>query len=249
MPFFQNIDSLFGFVSLMLAAGTVVAAGTRQLAASMARLRSRYLRLALEELLSQIDPRHLTAGDARLLASSLLRHPWLCGRTNISVSALRREDFVRLLMELAAGESPAAARLRDAFGFAGAAEARVLSQAIGGEALRREMECPGEPARDREIKAIIHTLGPRPLLANIQAWYAPAMARATRRYMLRTRIVAAILSLALVLAARIDLLEFFRLHPASRWPGLTLSWLSISLGTPFWYDRLKDLLHFRPSLD
>jgi len=246
MPIFQNLDLLFGFVSLMLAAGTVVATAT-QAVATLTRMRSRFLRRSLEELLCHLDPARISPKDARTLAWLLLHHPWLCGGTNAGVSALHREDFVRLLLQLAAGESPAAVRLRNSFGFAGAREVIQLSQTIGSEALRLEMENPREPAREREIKAIIHALGPHPLLAHIQAWYGSAMGRATRRYTLQTHGIAALLALALVLAAQIDLLELFRLHTSCHWAGLTLSWLLITLGTPFWYDRLKDLLHFRPS--
>lgn len=229
----------------MLASGTVVAAAT-QLVASVTRMRSRHLRRALEELLAQLDPRHLSPRDARELAAFLLHHPWLCGQTDASASELRREHFVRLLIELASGSSHLAGRLRRSFGFAGADEARELAHSIGAEALRLEREWPGESACERDTRAVIATLGPHPLLALIHSWYGPAMARATRRYRLHARIVTALLALALVLAARLDLLQFLRLRNSSHWAGLTLSWVLISLGTPFWYDRLKDLLHFRP---
>ncbi len=245
MAIFTQLDSFIGFVLLMLAAGTVVAAGT-QLAAGIARMRTRFLRRSVEDLIFQIDPRHLSPADARQLASFLLRHPWLSGRTNAPASALRREDFVRLLVEIAADASPAAARLRAAFGMDSADEAVELSQSIGSHALRLELQCPGEPASDRDTKAIIAAMGPHPLLARIHAWYGQAMNRATQRYTRQTRIIAGLLALALVLALRLDLLEYFRLRTGTHWPGLTLSWLLLSLGTPFWYDRLKDLLHLRP---
>jgi hypothetical protein len=247
MPIFTDFDLIIGFVLLMLAAGTVVATGT-QLAARLTRMRARFLRQAIEELLAQIAPRHLSPDDARQLALILLRHPWLAGRTNDCADALRREDFVRLLIEVAAGSSPVAARLRDAFGLTTAAQAVELSETIGSHALRLEMECPGESARDRDIKAIIAAVGPHPLVARIHGWYGHAMNRATRRYMRQARLVTAALALALVLALRLDLLGFFRLPTSTHWPGMALSWLLISLGTPFWYDRLKDLLHFRPSI-
>ncbi len=73
------------------------------------------------------------------------------------------------------------------------------------------------------------------------------MVRATSRYRLRARMVTSLLALLLVIAAQIDLLQFLRLRYGGHWAGLTLSWVLISLGTPFWYDRLKDLLHLRPS--
>ena len=137
--------------------------------------------------------------------------------------------------------------MRRSFGFTGAAEARELARAIGAETLRLERESPGEPACDRDTRAVIAAFGGHPLLALIHTWYGPAMVRATRRYRLRARMVTALLALLLVVAAQLDLLQFLRLRYGGHWAGLTLSWVLISLGTPFWYDRLKDLLHFRPS--
>jgi len=230
----------------MLAAGTVVAAGT-QLMATVTRMRSRHLRRALEELLRQLDPRHLSTHDARELAAWVLSHPWLCGHADGSVSELRREHFVRLLIEMAAGSSPLAQCVRRSFGFAAAGEARELARAIGAETLRLERESPREPACERDTRAVIAALGAHPLLAFIHAWYGTAMARATRRYRLRAQMVASLLALLLVIAARLDLLQFLRLRHDGHWAGLVLSWVLISLGTPFWYDRLKDLLHLRPS--
>lgn len=33
-----------------------------------------------------------------------------------------------------------------------------------------------------------------------------------------------------------------------RWKGIVLSWILLSLGAPFWYDVMKNLLKLRPSL-
>jgi len=35
---------------------------------------------------------------------------------------------------------------------------------------------------------------------------------------------------------------------ANSWKGIFLSWVLLSLGTPFWYDILKDLLRLRPMM-
>ncbi|SPE38187.1 hypothetical protein SBA3_280009 [Candidatus Sulfopaludibacter sp. SbA3] len=153
MPLFKNLDSVFGFVLLMLAAGTVVAAAT-QFAATLTRMRARFLRQAVEELLSQVAPAHLSSEDARQLALILLHHPWLCGRTNAGASSLRREDLVRLLVEVASQDSLLAARLRDALDLAGAGEALDLARRIGSHVLALELENPGECTRDRDTKAI-----------------------------------------------------------------------------------------------
>jgi hypothetical protein len=243
---FKDLDLLIGFVLLMLAAGTVVAAGTQSVAA-LTRMRSRFLRQAVEELLLQLDPCRLSPGEARRLACFLLRHPRLRGRGAALSTHLRREDFVLLLVEIASGSTEFAAPLRSGFVFSNSEEARERSFCIGAHTLRLELDAPAENARDRSTRAIIAVLGPHPLLAQIHTWYGHAMARATERYMRLTRFVAAAISLALVLLMRLDVLACFHLPAPGHWPGMALSWLLLSLGTPFWYDRLKDLLHFRPE--
>jgi hypothetical protein len=243
---FKDIDLLIGFVLLMLAAGTVVAAGTQSVAA-LTGMRAHFLRQAVEELLQQLDPCRLSPGEARRLARFLLRHPRLRGRGAAYATYLRREDFVLLLVEIASGCTEFAAPLRCGFVFSNSEEALERSLSIGAHTLRLELDAPAENARDRSTRAIIAALGPHPLLAQIHAWYGHAMARATERYMRLTRLVASAISLALVVAMRLDLLACFHLPAPGRWPGMALSWVLLSLGTPFWYDRLKDLLHFRPE--
>ncbi|HWC96586.1 MAG TPA: hypothetical protein VG456_07550 [Candidatus Sulfopaludibacter sp.] len=244
---FKDIDLLIGFVLLMLAAGTVVAA-TTQAVAALTGLRSRQLCRALEELLLQSDCCNFSPDDARKLASFLLTHPRLRGRAAGGVTHLRREDFVRLLIEEAAGPTPLSVRLRAGFVFSSACEARSAARRLGCNSLILEAKSPNESPPQRDAKAMVVALGPSPMLLHVHAWYGHAMARATERYMRQTRTLAAILSLALVLATRLDILASFRIQTPGHWPGLVLSWLLLSLGTPFWYDRLKDLLHFRPAV-
>ena len=244
MAVFADLDLLFGFVSLMLASGTVVAAGT-EAAAALGGMRTRYLRDALGELLAQLDPSRLSPSGARQLAEQVLHHPCLRGFSRSGASVLRREDLVRLLVELSSG----APELRGAFGFKSPAQARAVSRSITIATLRLETEHPAEAPSVRRTRAVVCAMGLNPRVAFLHAWYEHAMARATRRYRRAARLTASLLALGLVLATQLDLLEFFRMHPATHWPGLTLSWLFISLGTPFWYDRLKDLMHLRPSTD
>ncbi len=35
---------------------------------------------------------------------------------------------------------------------------------------------------------------------------------------------------------------------SSSWRGVLLTWILLSLGAPFWYDSLKDLLKLRSTL-
>jgi hypothetical protein len=35
---------------------------------------------------------------------------------------------------------------------------------------------------------------------------------------------------------------------SSSWRGVLLTWILLSLGAPFWYDALKDMLKLRPTL-
>jgi len=223
----------------MMLAGAAVA-GMTQAAAVAARSRKRHLRGALERLLTRLS---LSPGDASTIAALTLRHPLAAG-------SLRRENLVRILLELAA--APSAESLHRAFGFAHASDAIRLLCAWDRRALELELSSPGEPLDLRQTRAVLAAAGPNPAIARIHSEFALAMQRATARYRAETRTLAAAAALAVVFALKLDSLELLaraaRLqHARCPGAGLALSWMLLSLGAPFWYDRLKDLLHLRPE--
>jgi hypothetical protein len=246
LPFLQSLGELIGLALVMMLAGAAVAAVT-QAVSLVARGRQRYLRAAVEQLLARFP---MTRADAAAAAEMALRHPLVAPHSR-RASSVRREELVRVLLELAA--EPSAKPLQEAFGFhRGAADAARLLRALDGRALRLERARPSEPLHLRQTRAILGAAGPNRAIARIHAEFAGAMRRATARYRLETRVVAAAVALGVVFAMRLDSLELLgraaRLqHAPSQWVGLALSWMLLSLGAPFWYDRLKDLLHLRPG--
>lgn len=246
LPVLKSLDELIGLALLMLLAGAAVAVLTQAISVAV-RGRQRHLRDALQHLLTRVP---MAPADAARTAEAVLRHP-LVAADRQRAESLTREELTRVLLELAA--EPFAQTLQRAFGFArGAGEAARLLEALDRRALALERIHPTEPPAVRQTRAVLAAAGPNRAIARLHAEFARAMERATARYRAETRSIAAVVALAVVYAMKLDSLQLLgraaRLQRApSQWVGLALSWMLLSLGAPFWYDRLKDLLHLRPE--
>lgn len=179
-------------------------------------------------LVSRARRRHLCAAVELLLArvhaprnsaAKVMRHPMVG-------SSLRCVELLRVLLEV----SP------ETLGI-GVEEARRLLRALEAELAQGGVATAlkGNAAADR-----------------ICCDFARAMERATRQYRLETRCIAAAAGAAAVWAMRLDSLDILgRAARLQRAPahcvGMALAWMLVSLGAPFWYDRVKDLLHLRPG--
>jgi hypothetical protein len=86
------------------------------------------------------------------------------------------------------------------------------------------------------------------------------MDRVTQRFARHTRSVAVVISLVVAAALQLDAFDLLRhantaaIVPENwNWgwaklPGIALSAILLSLGAPFWYNALKDLVGLRPVL-
>ncbi|MBM3745316.1 MAG: hypothetical protein FJW34_05925 [Acidobacteria bacterium] len=133
LPILKYLDVLVGFSVVMILGTTLVAAVTQLLLSSL-YVRARTLRVGLEQLIRQLDPKQLDAASSRMIAQLLMRHP-LLARPRSPVAAfffnaipnqfrklwglrplpwvsptdvVQRSELVVLLMEWAAGKGPLA---------------------------------------------------------------------------------------------------------------------------------------------
>ena len=103
---------------------------------------------------------------------------WLPDRLRGSV--IKREELIRILLEIAAGTTSLAKPLQQAFGFSrGAADAANALRAIGEQMLKLEQSDPNEAAHVRETKAIITGTWANALVAKVDAWWNQSMDRVT----------------------------------------------------------------------
>jgi len=127
------------------------------------------------------------------------------------------------------------------------------------EALRPEL-----PASVRHSIAVV-TEAPSQFAGRIHACFDETMDRVTQRFARHTRLVAVVIALGVAAGLQLDAFELLRRIPAdgaaayaimpqswawtpAKIPGIALSAMLLSLGAPFWYNALKDLVGLRPIL-
>lgn len=236
IPILKYVDVLIGFALVMILATTVITSVT-QLLATLLRSRGRCLRSGLEALLTQVDSTNLEA-KAREISDAVLRHPMIgkptwkwfasavgavwkfCGRAAPKLpevsrgGVVKREELVRILLELAGGDKPGADKLRTVFGFDKAGAAAALKE-IEAEALKLESSNPKEASYVRETQALVKGIATAgeaasAVAAKVTAWFDQSMERVTHAYAANAKVVTALVSLGLVVVLQLDSLDLLR---------------------------------------
>ncbi|MCU1259531.1 MAG: hypothetical protein JWO80_2416 [Bryobacterales bacterium] len=296
----KSIDILISLAVVMLAASMGVTMLT-QIWSTLLNTRGVHLREGLAALLRQIDPR-FSMEVARAVIEHLLKHPLIADGGRLG-SLVHREEFTRLLLELASGEGPrslpeverqalAAALLANGVPDPGAALAKVRDLALS-----LELSHPALSASARHDMAILHA-GSTDFVAKINGWFDQTIDRISARFTFTTRNIALANALLVAMAVPLDTLALINrlavddtlrgtlvqraaanggLQAASlqdieklaggnlipvpsspaewwnRWtiakaPGTALSVLLLSMGAPFWFEALKNLLRLRSAI-
>jgi hypothetical protein len=130
--------------------------------------------------------------------------------------------------------------------------------------LKLEAQRPELPSSVRHGIAVI-TGAPGQFAGRIHACFDETMDRVTQRFARHTRLVAGVMALGVAAGLQLDAFELMRRIPVDgpaayaimpqnwNWnpakiPGIALSAMLLSLGAPFWYNALKDLVGLRPVL-
>lgn len=228
--------------------------------------RGRNLVRGLVTILHQVDPK-ITAFCARQIVLAVVRHPLIARAEGKAGTVIQREELTRILLELAAGNEPGGKsldeyargtlkRTLETNGIADPAQVLANIHLLG---LKLEALRPEWPAAARHGMAIA-TEAPGMFASRIHACFDETMDRVTQRFARHTHAVAA--GIALIVAAGLQLDAFDLLRRANAYaivpvdwnwswdkiPGIALSAILLSLGAPFWYNALKDLVGLRPVL-
>ncbi len=124
------------------------------------------------------------------------------------------------------------------------------------EALRPEL-----PSPVRHSIAVV-TEAPSQFAGRIHSCFDETMDRVTERFARHARLVGGVIALAVAAGLQLDAFELLRRANAyaivpqgwngtwapAKLPGIALSAMLLSLGAPFWYNALKDLVGLRPVL-
>jgi hypothetical protein len=264
----KSLDVLIGFSIIMLLVSAAVTVFTQWFTGALG-WRGRHLVRGVVTILNQIDPK-ITPFCLTQIATAALRHPLIARAEGRLGTVIQREELTRVLLELAAGQEPggkaldeyARATLKRALEANGIANPAEVLDNIHLLALKLEALRPELPSSVRHSIAVV-TEAPSQFAARLHICFDETMDRVTQRFARHARLVAGAIALLVAAGLQLDAFELLRRLAAdgstayailpqswtwTRLPGITLSAMLLSLGAPFWYNALKDLVGLRPVL-
>ena len=264
----KSLDVLIGFSIIMLLVSAAVTVLTQVITGAFG-WRGRHLVRGVVTILNQIDPK-ITPFCLRQIAVAALRHPLIARAEGRLGTVIQREELTRILLELAAGKEPggksldeyARATLKRVLETNGIANPAEVLDNIHLLALKLEALRPELPSPVRHTIAVV-TEAPSQFAARLHTSFDETMDRVTQRFARHARLVAGAIALLVAAGLQLDAFELLRRLASdsatayailpqtwtrTRLPGITLSAMLLSLGAPFWYNALKDLVGLRPIL-
>ncbi|HXA04590.1 MAG TPA: hypothetical protein VNY30_07120 [Bryobacteraceae bacterium] len=264
----KSLDVLIGFSIIMLLVSAAVTVLTQVITGAFG-WRGRHLVRGVVTILNQIDPK-ITPFCLRQIAVAALRHPLIARAEGRLGTVIQREELTRVLLELAAGKEPggksldeyARATLKRVLETNGIANPAEVLDNIHLLALKLEALRPELPSPVRHTIAVV-TEAPSQFAARLHTSFDETMDRVTQRFARHARLVAGAIALLVAAGLQLDAFELLRRLASdsatayailpqtwtrTRLPGITLSAMLLSLGAPFWYNALKDLVGLRPIL-
>lgn len=210
----KAIEILLGLTVVMLAASMAVTVLTHFFS-GLANMRGKHLLRGLSDLLQQIDP-GLQRQIAEHIARAVLVHPMISQIGQRPGSVIQREEFAKLLIDLAAGDWPASHKhpladqtkqaLASLMQKNGIADPAATMDKVRACALELELANPALASDMRHSMALIQQANSR-LLGKINGWFDQTMDRVTDRFTAGTRFVNVVCSVVVVAALQLDTID------------------------------------------
>jgi hypothetical protein len=301
----KTLDVLIGVTTVLLLFSMAVTVITQAITSVSGR-RGRHLKAGLAGLLQQLG---IPSGDcAKEIADNLLRHPLIAEGKGRLGTVIHREEFTKLLLDLASGagaqklEGDSQAALKKALEDGGIKDPEQTLKNIRAMALQLEASNPELSNQLRDGLAILHEAS-SDFVARVNSWFDQTIDRVSQRFTQYTHWITMGIAVLVVLSVQLDIIAVAdrlwiddqfrsivvqqatntfstdsgksnidphpyydllnktalitlpldrdwlkRLMDIRKAPGMVLCVLLISLGAPFWYNALKDLLKLRSSL-
>ncbi|MGR9037107.1 MAG: hypothetical protein ACU83O_11060 [Gammaproteobacteria bacterium] len=208
-----TIDIFLGLTVIMLLSSMIVTV-LAQFATSALNSRGRHLLHGLADLLQQIDP-HIERAAATKIAETVLMHPLIRDSMGRYGTTVHREEFTKLLMDMACGNIPkdvsdrlgtkAHSVLISLLEKNGIARPADVLEKVRLQALDLEMTNPGLPFNIRQSRALMKGASSQ-FLAKINTWFDQIIDRVSGRFTLTTRIITLICSIVVACAIQLDTL-------------------------------------------
>jgi hypothetical protein len=209
-----SIDILLGLSEVMLLASMAVTV-LAQFVTGVVNSRGRHLLYGLAHLLQQIDP-DIKEEAARRIAGTILMHPMIRNGMRRYGSTIHREEFTKMLMDLASGNAPeeilerlgveARERLTVLLEKNGVSDPKAVLENACLLALELEIDKPELAANVRHSMALLQAAKGQ-LVAKINAWFDPTIDRIGERFTVSTRIITVTCSLIVACAIQLDTIQ------------------------------------------
>lgn len=254
----KSLDTIIGLTAVMLVASMAVTVLT-EIYAALRNTRGSHLRDGLKDLLKQVDP-SLRDQVVREIAEKVLSHPLIRDSAGRLGTLVHRHEFTRLLMELAAGSGvhalgeEARLALERTLASNGVGNPEAALKLIRDLALEFEESHPNLASHLRHDMAVLQGAKSE-FVARINSSFDQTIDRIRARFTLSTRQVSFVASIAVAFILQLDSISLIQsvISPGAALrpphiPGILFSTLLLSLGAPFWFEALKNLLRIRSAL-
>lgn len=210
----KTLDILLGMTVIMLIASMAVTVLT-QFISGLVNMRGKNLARGLSDLLQQIDP-NLQRNIAEQITRSVLTHPMISSVGQRLGDTIHREEFVKLLMDLAAGDIPenhsqplsdeAKQLLLQLLQQNGIDNPKDTVDKVRNYALQLELSNPELATNVRHSIAMLTEANSR-LVAKVNGWFDQTMDRVSDRFTASSRLVSVLCSIVVVAAIQLDSLD------------------------------------------
>ncbi|QXP90656.1 hypothetical protein [Methylococcus capsulatus] len=210
----KTIDILLGISVVMLIASMAVTVLT-QLITDVANTRGKHLARGLGDLLRQIDP-SLSREMAEQVSRALLTHPMISHVGQRLGATIHREEFTKLLLDIASGQTPRddKNRLSDSarqilakmLEKNGIEDPATTLENVRAYALQLELSHPELATNVRHNIALLQEANSR-LVAKINGWFDQTIDRVSERFTATTRLITVTCSTVVVVAVQLDTID------------------------------------------
>jgi hypothetical protein len=203
----KSIDILIGVSVVMLLVSMAVTLLTH-IVTTLSNSRGRHLMRGLADILQQIDPA-LTKEITMKISTTVLTHPLVSDVSKRLGTVIHREEFTKILMDLAANNGPqtlgddARQVLLRAMQNQGIANPAATLDNIRALALTLEKTNP-ELANDVRLSLAIMHEAPSQFVAKIHGWFDQTIDRVSARFTASTRVITCVTALIVAFAIQLD---------------------------------------------
>jgi hypothetical protein len=202
----KTLDVLIGVTMVVLLFSMAVTVITQALS-TMSGRRGKHLRDGLAGLLQQLG---IPAGDyAKQIADSLLKHPLIAEGKNKLGTVIHREEFTKLLLDLASGvgakklEGDAEPVLKRALEDGGIKDPEQALKNIRAMGLLLEASNPELSNQARDGLAILHEAS-SDFVARVNSWFDQTMDRVSQRFTHYTHWITMGVAVVVVVTVQLD---------------------------------------------